>query len=80
MFLTCLVFSVTRSLGYARVVDGLKMIRDLPELSNCGIVARNLENLFYTFDWTHSCGYDKSWADEEIQEQVRLIFYAAPKL
>ena len=64
-----------KSLGYARVVDGLKMIRDIPELTSAGIRADQLENLDYNFDWSFMCNYDSSWAAEEIRQEVKHSFF-----
>ncbi len=64
-----------KSLGYARVVDGLKMIRDNPELTGAGIRGDQLENLDYDFDWSFMCNYDSSWAAEEIRQEVTYLFF-----
>ena len=57
-----------KTLGRVKVVKGLKMIRDIPELN--GIVASHLEELDMTFGGHDICSIDTTWADEEINDLV----------
>lgn len=57
-----------KTLGRVKVLKGLKMIRDIPELS--GIKANHLEELDMTFGGHDICSIDTSWAHEDIVSQV----------
>ena len=57
-----------KSLGRVKVVKGLKMIRDIPELS--GIRANHLEELDMTFGGHDICSIDTTWANEDIVGMV----------
>ena len=53
-----------KTLGRVKVVKGLKMIRDIPELA--GIRANHLEELEMTFGGHDICSIDTTWAHEDV--------------
>jgi len=57
-----------KTLGRVKVVKGLKMIRDIPELN--GIVANHLEELDMTFGGHDICSIDTTWANDDINDLV----------
>jgi hypothetical protein len=57
-----------KTLGRVKVVKGLKMIRDIPELY--GIQANHLEELDMTFGGHDICSIDTTWANDEISGLV----------